>query len=85
MHDTGSSAATGIIAKFLGCRIQDIRPDAAVGSLPQWDSIAHMSIILAVEDRLRRQLTPEEIASLETVNSFNLLFAASEFDGVDSQ
>ncbi len=60
----------GIIASVLGCRVEDVTADAPVGSLPQWDSIAHLNIVMAFEERLGRQLTAEETASLETVSSF---------------
>ena len=66
-------AAAGIIASVLGCHAQDVTADAPVGSLAQWDSIAHLSIIMAFEERLGRQLTAEEAASLETVASFSAL------------
>lgn len=74
MRDDRLAVATGIIAEVLGCHVGDVSPDAPVGALPRWDSIAHLSIILAVEARLGRQLTAEEIASLENVESFSLLF-----------
>jgi acyl carrier protein len=63
------TVVAGVIAGILGCRPQDVPVDAPVGSLPQWDSIAHLSIILAFEEKLGRQLTPDEIASLKTVAS----------------
>ncbi|WP_439574731.1 acyl carrier protein [Phreatobacter sp.] len=79
MHDDHAAVA-GIIASVLGCRIEDVTDDAPVGSLAQWDSIAHLSIIMAFEDRLGRQLTAEETASLETVASFTALLAPSGKD-----
>lgn len=74
MDDDRLVHAAEIIAGVLGCRPQDVAAEAPVGSLPQWDSIAHLSIMMAVEDRLGRQLTAEETASLETVASFAALF-----------
>lgn len=73
MRERRHAAVAGIIAAALGCRSQDVPDDAPVGSLPQWDSIAHMNIIMAFEERLGRQLTAEETASLETVASFAAL------------
>ena len=52
--------------------------ETQVGSLPQWDSIAHLSIVMSFEERLGRQLTSEEIVSLETVASFAALFPAGD-------
>jgi acyl carrier protein len=73
VDDAPLAVARGIIADVLGCRPQDVSGEAQVGSLPQWDSIAHLSIVMAFEERLGRQLTSEEIASLETVASFAAL------------
>ena len=73
MHDARLATACGIIASALGCRPEAVDADAAVGSLPQWDSIAHLSIVLAFEERLGRQLTADEIASLQTVANFAAL------------
>jgi acyl carrier protein len=78
MHDARLAAARGIIAGVLGCRPQDVAAEAQVGSLPQWDSIAHLSIVMSFEERLGRQLTSEEIVSLETVASFAALFPAGD-------
>lgn len=73
MHDDRLAAAAGIIAAVLGCRAEDVTAEAPVGSLPQWDSIGHLNIIMAFEERLGRQLTAEETGSLETVASFAAL------------
>ena len=78
MRDDRLVAVSGIIAGVLGCRAQDVNADARIGSLPQWDSIAHVSIIMAFEERLARQLTADEIASLETVASFAALLAPAQ-------
>jgi acyl carrier protein len=78
MPDARLAEARGIIADVLGCHPQDVAAEARVGSLPQWDSIAHLSIVMTFEERLGRQLTSEEIVSLETVSSFAALFPAGE-------
>ena len=77
MRDAELDAVSGIIANVLGCRVEEVTADVRVGSLPQWDSINHMSIILAFEQHLARQLTSEEIGSLETVASFAALLASA--------
>lgn len=69
MGDARLTVVAGVIAGVLGCRPQDVPADAPVGSLPQWDSIAHLSIILAFEEKLGRQLSPDEVGSLKTVSS----------------
>ena len=67
--------AREVVAGVLGCPVGDIGADAAVGSLPEWDSMAHVSIILAAEERLGRMLTSEEIASFVSVASLAAILA----------
>ena len=49
--------------------------NAAIGSLPGWDSIAHVNIVLALEERLGRPLSAEEIASAKQVDDFAKLLS----------
>lgn len=74
MDDTAFKTIQTIIAGILGCPAGDVFADATVGSLPQWDSMAHISIIMAVEEELGRKMTAEEIVSFETVGSLAALF-----------
>ena len=74
MDDAGFLTAQTIIAGVLGCPSGEITADAAIGSLPQWDSLAHISIIMAVEAELGRMMSAEEIVSFETVGNLAALF-----------
>ncbi len=76
MAEARLAAACNIIVDILGCRPQDVTGETPVGSLPQWDSIAHLSIVMAFEQRLGRQFAAEDIGSLETVASFAALLPA---------
>ena len=78
MNDTQLKAAINIIASVLGCKKADLSGDTYIGSLSQWDSIAHMTIILAFEEKLGRQLSTKEIASLENISSFAELLAPKD-------
>jgi acyl carrier protein len=70
VSEVSKALACDIIAEVLCCAPESVRGDAAVGSLPGWDSIAHVNIVLAVEARLGRPLTPEEIGTARTVADF---------------
>ena len=41
--------------------------------LPAWDSLGHINIITAIEDEYDIQITPEQIAKLESVAHFKQL------------
>lgn len=81
MTDVASAIAREIVAEALGCPIEHVTCEARVGSLPQWDSMAHVSIIAAVEERLGRMMTAEEVASFETVGSLAALFGKADGGG----
>lgn len=59
--------ARNLVADALKCSVDIITDDAGVESTPLWDSLGHMSIILAVEQALGRALMAEEIASIGSV------------------
>lgn len=54
--------ALALTAEALGLRPEDLTPEAAVGDPPEWDSLAHVRLLLAAEARLGRRLTSAEIA-----------------------
>ena len=68
---SGSDAqARAVLAEVLGLELDDIGHDASIETLAAWNSLAHMRLILELERRLGRELPPEtvfEIASLDDV------------------
>ena len=49
--------------------VSQIPDDAAIDSLPAWDSLGHMRIAAEIERRLGRMLSTEEIAGLLDLTS----------------
>ena len=41
----------------------------APGSIPQWDSLGHVSLISAVEKAFDIQFSPAEIAQIDSINA----------------
>lgn len=78
MQNDQLKTTTEIIASILGCQRQDVKPDSTIGFHPKWDSIAHVSIIMAFEEKLARDLRTEEIASLIDVQSFAALLTPAD-------
>lgn len=74
MPDIADLKARKAIANALKCSLDLIGPDAGVDTLPQWDSIGHVNIILEVESELGRKLLPEEIAGISSVADLALLY-----------
>lgn len=44
--------------------LPEVPPDATLGHPPAWDSLAHMRLVLALEEVLGHQLSPVQIVSL---------------------
>jgi acyl carrier protein len=56
-----------LIAKSLMVDISTIKNELAVGDIPEWDSLAHMRIIAALESDLGVALDIEQTLEIEDV------------------
>ncbi|MEM7569331.1 MAG: acyl carrier protein [Pseudomonadota bacterium] len=59
-----SDTVKSLIADALSVPAADVTSATGLATTPAWDSLAHMRLVLALEDRLGRQLTPNEIISI---------------------
>lgn len=66
--------ARNTIARALKCSLDAVGTEAGVDSLPQWDSMGHVNIVLEIETDLGRKLSPEEIAGIGSVADVALLY-----------
>ena len=53
-----------------------IDDDLALGNIPLWDSMAHMVLIVRIEETWQIQLTGDEIADIKTVGDARRAIAA---------
>jgi acyl carrier protein len=58
-------AATELLAGALMMEPAAVPSDARLGHIEQWDSLAHARLLLALEEKLRRQLTTDEAVGIE--------------------
>ena len=58
------STARGLLAAAMEMEVADIPDDAAIGRLESWDSLAHMRLILALEEQMGTALTPDTVVGL---------------------
>lgn len=56
-----------LIAKTLDVTIDIIDNELAIGDIPEWDSLAHLRIIMAIEKELGIRLEIEETIEIEDV------------------
>jgi acyl carrier protein len=71
MRDDASQAdidgARLLVAEAMERPVGDVPADGSMDTLPGWDSLAHVRIILAIEDRTGRPLDSEIIGELRSV------------------
>ena len=67
------NAARALLAEALGLPEQDLAADARIGSLDQWDSLAHARILLALEERIGKMLDAEEAARIESLSDIAVM------------
>lgn len=56
--------ATELLAKALNVREQDVDNSTMIGVTQQWDSLAHMRLILALEEALGSELDMEAVVNI---------------------
>jgi len=74
MTEAAELKARNAIAKALKCAPGAVDADASVETLPEWDSIGHVNIILEVEGDLGRPLLSEEIAGISSFADVVLIY-----------
>lgn len=57
-----------LVAKTLDVAIEQIQDDLAIGDIPEWDSLAHMRIITALETDFGVVLDIEQTLDIEDVD-----------------
>lgn len=61
---SAAETARALLAAELALPHDQIGPDTALFSTAEWNSLAHLRIVLALEEIIKRPLTPTEIISL---------------------
>jgi acyl carrier protein len=56
--------ARDLLAEAVGLPASAIADDAGFGQVERWDSIAHMRLMLALEEKVGREVTAEETMEL---------------------
>ena len=53
-----------LVAGAIGLPVDALPDEAAIGALDAWDSLAHLRLLLAIEESLARELTADEAANV---------------------
>jgi len=70
----------GLIADVFGVSAGEIRQDASIDTVEAWDSLKHLNLVLALEERFGVALTEQE--SVEILN-YEIIRAVLREHGVD--
>lgn len=62
------SKAKEILSATLKLPEIKIDENTAIGKTPEWDSLAHMRLLLALEEVLGRELGMEEVVEIESLS-----------------
>jgi len=62
-----SSAARQILAEAVNAGAETIPEDARIGTYERWDSLAHLRLLLTIEQKLGRALDADEVVRIESL------------------
>jgi acyl carrier protein len=68
------------MSKLFGLSADAISEESSPATIPKWDSLAHMNLVLALEEEFGVQFTDDEIPEL---NSVARILSALENKGLD--
>jgi acyl carrier protein len=69
------SNAREILAGVLDLSADTIGDDSSIGNVEEWDSLAHVRLLFEIERRLKRELSPVEIASIASLADIDRILA----------
>jgi acyl carrier protein len=64
---TVPASAKMLLADAINADTAAVPDDARIGAFEPWDSIAHLRLILSVEEAIGRQLDPDEAVAIESL------------------
>ena len=67
--------AKKLLAEAANCDRSAIPDDVRIGRFGRWDSLAHLRLVLAIEEHIGRQLDPDESIRIETLADIATLLA----------
>jgi len=56
-----------IVADTLNLPLASVPADASMNSLAEWESLAHLMLVLSLEQEFGRQFSPEEVESMKSI------------------
>jgi len=66
--DIHMQTARQLLASALQQDASQIEPDAAIGKTERWDSLAHMRLVMALEEHVARPLDTDTMLAIESLS-----------------
>jgi len=67
--------AKKLLAEAADCDSATIPDDVRIGTFERWDSLAHLRLVLGIEQKIGRQLDPDEAIRIESLADVVALLA----------
>jgi acyl carrier protein len=67
--------AKKLLAEAANCESAMIPDDVRIGTFERWDSLAHLRLVLAIEQQIGRQLDADESIRIESLADVAALLA----------
>jgi acyl carrier protein len=67
--------AKELLAEAANCDSVMIPNDVRIGTFERWDSLAHLRLVLAIEEQIGRLLDPDEAVRIESLADVAALLA----------
>ncbi|MCE9520898.1 MAG: acyl carrier protein [Alphaproteobacteria bacterium] len=64
---SATSLARKLLAETLAIGLSDLPSNPRIGTIEQWDSLAHMRILLALEELIGTPLDPDTAVTIESL------------------
>jgi acyl carrier protein len=65
-----------ILSQTLGIPEAEIQNQASMETLPQWDSVAHINVILSLEAQYGISFQPDEVLELNSIENIRRILMA---------
>lgn len=77
MSDDSFKLAAKLVAGALSCPEDSIDTESALGVHPQWDSISHLNVMMALEEAFGTPIDDMTIEKYQTLYAIQALYAAA--------
>lgn len=69
-----------VMARTFAIPVDSIASTGSMNSIPQWDSLGHMELMLAIEERFSIKMTSAEMLEINSLPRIEALLASRQAD-----